>query len=148
MPSKSLSALNNVQPGPSAICRVIAFVATFALGIAFSLYVAYSAFLASGAPQTDLPGVLIFFGAFGVIFGTVGGCFASLFCARRMRWYHIVLGFGVFVVGLPFTQNPNYSAAAKIIAVIAAEQLIATLLIGGLVGKLTGQARSSIEELP
>ena len=107
----------------------------------------YSVFLVTGSPQTYLPGVLVFFGAIGVIFGTVGGYFASLFSAKRIRWYHIALGFGVFAVGLPFTQNPNYSTAAKLIAVIAAEVLIATLLIGWLARKFAARSRTSTEEL-
>lgn len=144
--TKTDSTLISVEPDTSVFYRSLAFVATFASGIVFSLLVAYSAFHAAGSPQDDLPGVFIFFGAFGLIFGTVGGFFASLFVAKRIRWYQIALGFGVFAVGLPFTRNPNFSAAAKLIAMIAAEQLIATLLIGWLVCKFAARARKTAEE--
>ena len=104
--------------------RVGAFFACLTLGIVASQLLAFL------VARNEWPDTYAFLGAFGVLLGLLGGFLASLLCVRRIPWYYILIGFGLLMLMLLSVQSPNYSAAARLIAVIALTQMLASLGLG------------------
>ena len=104
--------------------RAVAFSSCLSIGVASSQLLAYLT-----APN-DWPDGFLYLGMFGVTLGIFGGFLANLFCVNRIPWYYIVAGLGVISVVLALNQSPNYSAVARLIAVVGFTQMFASLGIG------------------
>ena len=128
--------------------RSIAFASTLLLGAGTGLLVTHLVNRLASIPPDDHLFFYVYFGAFGLLFGIVGGYFANLFVVRRVRWYHIAIVFGVFATGLPFMEIVNTQIAARLVAAISAIQMAITLAIGSLLRRYVRQHDLSAERSP
>ena len=123
-PPKPDSGTSSTSRRSPVVRRAAAFSACLALGVVASQLLAFL-----GA-RNEWPDAFIFLGTFGVILGALGGFLAKLLCADRIPWYYIIAGFGLLLLMLLSIQSPNYSGAARLIAVIAFTQMLTSLGIG------------------